>query len=291
MSSIETRGARHDAGARTPTWRLVLRFRLRLRWRQLLAFPSNYSWMVMRRKYDAFTTDRAYDERPSSWLGPLGWWADRRVLRYPLHVALRERLQFVTEALVAEVRARDRRPQERRVRLLSAPCGLVRDLTQAGAELRALDPGLLETLELHALDIDERGDVIPEATRRAAAADLPVSFHREDLFDPRGLTARVRDDGPFDIVNTIGLAAWLSLDEVERLACFLHRRVMRRGSTLLIDNFARHEHSDLGDDLEIFTRYHEPAEFERTLERCGLRVTARRVSTNGVCTLYIAQAV
>ena len=101
MSSIETRGARHDAGARTPTWRLVLRFGLRLRWRQLLAFPSNYSWMVMRRKYDAFTTDRAYDERPSSWLGPLGWWADRRVLRYPLHVALRERLQFVTEALVA----------------------------------------------------------------------------------------------------------------------------------------------------------------------------------------------
>ena len=81
------------------------------------------------------------------------------------------------------------------MRLLSAPCGLVRDLTQAGAELRALDPGLLETLELHALDIDERGDVIPEATRRAAAADLPVSFHREDLFDPRGLTARVRDDG------------------------------------------------------------------------------------------------
>src|SRR5262245_23743753 len=52
-SSVDPSRARHAAGAVTPSWKLLLRFALHFRFEYLLRFPSNYAWMVLRRKYDA----------------------------------------------------------------------------------------------------------------------------------------------------------------------------------------------------------------------------------------------
>jgi hypothetical protein len=255
----------------------------------LLRVPSNYAWMVLRRKYDAFTTDRAYDTHPASWLGPLGWWADRRVLNYAVHVALRERLDFVVQALVDEITRRQ--DGDTTVRVLSAPCGLCRDILRAADELRTRRPSALERLELDAFDLDAAGDVLREARRRSQAAEILVVFGRENLLDPSLLRSGAADGRRYDVINCIGLAAWLSLDEVEWLARFFHNTVMTPGATLLIDNFAWHEHSALGEELEINTRYHPPAEFRGALERAGFRIVTERTTTNGVTTLTIAQAI
>lgn len=283
---IAAGAARHAARAETPAWRLLLRFMLRFKIEYLLTIPSNQAWMILRRKYDAFTTDRAYDERPSSWLGALGWWADRRVLNYPLHVAMRERLPIVTAALTA---AAAEAPAGRPARVLSAPCGLARDIIQAGTAARAA-AGRRQEVTWHALDLDARGDVLPEARRRAAAAGLEIDFRRGDIFDPAGAEVWVTAGGRFDVVNCIGLTTWLTLAEVEQLARFFHDRLLRPGGVLIIDNWARHAHSRAGEDLEIFARYHEPAAFAASLRRRGFAVEREAATSNGACTVTVARA-
>jgi hypothetical protein len=272
----------------SPPWKLALKLALKPQY--LLNIPSNYAWMVTRRKYDAFTTDLAYENRPSSWLGPLGRWADRRVLNFPLHAALRHRLDFVTESLAEQITRRAER-SGRPVRVLSAPCGLCRDLIQTADHLRRRDASLLEQVEFHSLDIDFQGDVIPEAHRRTEEAAVPITFYREDIFDPAGLTARAKANIKFQVVSCIGLTAWLTLEEVERLVRFFRQVVMEPGSVLLIDNFAWHQHSASGEDLEIYTYSHPPEKFRRLIEGAGLRVAAEKVTANGVNTLSIAEAI
>jgi len=282
-----TGGARHASSAHTPPWLLTTKFMLGLKWRYLAHFPSNLAWMVLRRKYDAFTTDRAYDTQPRSWMGPLGRWADRRVLDYPVHVSLRQRLELVTDELATAASAGLEGSTDP-VRILSAPCGLGRDLVQATARLRARDAAALDRLDIHCLYIDAAGDVIPEVRRRLAAADVAATFHRGDLFE----TPAIAEGAPaFDVVNCIGLAAWVPIQEVRRLATFFRGALMQPGGTLLIDNFAWHDHSAMGAELEIDTVYHEPGEFEAAIEQAGFRIERARETANGVCTLYVATAV
>lgn len=218
-SDIGARPPRHAAAAVSPLWKLVLKLLLKPKYTSYL--PSNYAWMVLRRKYDAFTTDRAYENRPASWLGPLGRWADRRVLDFPLHVALRERLRNVTDSLVeqiADLVAQGHRP----VRVLSAPCGLCHDPIDTAAALRRRNAPVLNQVEFHARDLDAAGDVIPEARRRAAVAGLTISFYREDIFCPTNLMAEAKDRGAFHLISCIGLTAWLKLTAVHRLLTFFH---------------------------------------------------------------------
>ena len=289
MSATTVNDARHAARAHTPPWRLTLKFMTRVQWRYLVRFPSNHAWMVLRRKYDAFVTDRTYENDPRSWLGPLGRWADRRVLDYPVHVSLRQRLDLVTHELTAAITKRldDGAPE---VRVLSAPSGLCRDVIQTAARLRDRDPLALTRLDLHCLDIDAAGDVIPEARRRLSAARVDATFHREDLFSGRELRAMIDRRVRFHIANCIGLTAWVSIEEVARLARSL-RELIEPGGTLLVDNFAWHDHSAMGADLEIDTVYHPPADFASAIEGAGFKIETMRPTANEVCTLYVATAV
>lgn len=274
------RHAMHAARAATPWWRLLLRFAVRVKLQYLLDAPATHAWLILMRKYDAFTTDFAYDTTPRSWLGPLGHAAARRVMNYPIHVALRERLALVVAALVEAVEQR-----QGTARVLSAPCGLCRDLLTAARQLGERGTGVV----WHALDLDARGDVIPEARRRAAAAGVPVQFYREDLLDPARLVEHARP-APYDVVNCIGLTAWLTLEQVERLLRLFHDAALHPGGTLLIDNWARHAHSQAGEDLEIFAEYHPPAAFRAALERAGFAIEREQTVSNGACTLSIATA-
>ena len=290
----ERHAARHASGARTPPWRLTLKFMTRVQWRYLARFPSNHAWMVLRRKYDAFVTDRAYENEPRSWLGPFGRWADRRVLDYPVHLSLRQRLDLVTneltEAIARRVAQNVRTHRATPVRVLSAPSGLCRDLVQTAARLRDRDPQALAGLDLHCLDIDDAGDVIPEARRRLAAAGVDATFHREDLFTGHELREMVERGEQFHVANCIGLTAWVSIEDVGRLARSF-RALLEPGGTLLVDNFAWHEHSAMGADLEIDTVYHPPAEFVSAIEDAGFRIDAALPTANDVCTVYVATAI
>lgn len=280
----------HAIRARTPWWRLLLGLAVRFKVQYLLDAPATHSWMILRRKYDAFTTDVAYETQPRSWLGPIGRPAARRVMNYPIHVALRDRLTIVATTLAELIEQRRQAVAATAggpapVRVLSAPCGLCRDVMTAA---QRLGPAAGEVI-WHGLDLDARGDVLPEARRRTQAAGLAMTFFREDLTDPDGLAARAGQE-PYDLVNCIGLATWLSLEEVGQLAQLYHRRVLRPGGRLVIDNWARHAHSRAGEELEIHANYHPAADFRQALTAAGLVIEREQATANGACTVYVAVA-
>ena len=299
------RAARHAAFARTGPGRLALRNLVRGRPQYALMLLSDYGRAIMTSKYDAFTTDLAYVKRPSGRLGPVGALIDRLVLGSDLHRDLRDRLRLVTAELAQAIEERhvsrvrrqparpprpagstaDASPDTPPVRVLTVPSGLCRDLIGAATALREATPEVLPGLELWALDLDERGDVIPEAARRCRAAGLDVRFCRADVLDFAAVR-RAAGDRRFDVINCIGLASWLSLAEVERLVSFFAAELLAPGGTLIIDNFARHSTSYAGPHLEIFIEYHDPAAFEAGITGSGLTLVRRQLTERRVATVY-----
>lgn len=281
--------ARHAEGARKGLGTLMWVFFLKLKWQYFPLLLSDYGREILVRKYDALATDRAYENHPSGLLGPFGRWVDRMVLSFPLHEGLRQRLRIVVDDLKTQI-SEQVQAGKSKVRVLSAPCGLTRDLICCTKELQQEDGQILEKIELHALDLDATGEVLIAASQRAAAANVPVRFYQDDLFNPRGFSATLQRGVRFHIVNCIGLTAWLDLQDVERLARFFHDEVLEPGGTLIVDNWSWHQHSALGKDLEIHTRYHDPMAFVETLKRSGFRFIDSKRTTNGVATVYMAKA-
>lgn len=265
-------GARHTAAAVSTPREIVWRFVKRGRPHYVVMLLSSQGRMVLERKYDAFTTDSGYDLTPSGKWGPVGKLVDMAVRRFPVHAALRHRLELVVGALVDAV---GRAPGEP-VRVLSAPCGLGRDvLTLAGRVGR-------DRIQLVALDIDEKGDVLPELRRRAAAAGVPVETVRADLFGPE-LSALPR----FDVVNCIGLTAWVADEDLPALFGRL-AALTTPGGTLVVDNWRRHAHSKLGDLLEIPTRYHPMDRFAALLREAGFETGEPKVTPDGIVEVWTA---
>lgn len=277
-------GARHTEAKVSSAGQLVWRLAKTGRVHYVGMLLSDYGRQILTRKYDAFSTDRAYTIEPSGKLGPIGKLVDRYVLAFPLHEALRQRLALVVEALVDEVGGRAQRAGT--VRVLSAPCGLARDLTTAAVRLR--DENGVENLELVGVDIDETGDVLAEAGRRATKAGVVIDLLREDLFAPgTELAGRAAGTGGFDVVNSIGLTAWIDAPDLERLIA-RYAELMKPGATLVVDNWVRHKHSHLGEMLEMPTRYHPEGIFRSALERAGLKVVDVKTTANGIVTLWRA---
>lgn len=280
--------ARHARRVTKGMWALTLSYFVRLKWQYLPLLLSDYGREILRRKYDAISTDMSYENSPSGVLGPIGKAVDRIVLSFPLHEGLRQRLRIVADSLKADATRRIALG-EPRVRVLSAPSGVIRDLLTMVGELRNESPELVNRIELHALDLDATGEVIPMAKARADEARVDVTFHKEDLFNSPGLEAKFGRGEQFHIVNCIGLTPWLSLDEVEGLTRYFHDRVLADDGTLIIDNFAWHKHSALGDDLEINTRYHDAEQFVMILRKVGFVAVEENETANGINTVYVAK--
>lgn len=282
--------ARHAQGAQKSMGVIALSFFVRFKWQYFPLLLSDYGRDIVRRKYDAIATDRAYENRPSGLLGPVGRWIDRMVLNFPLHEALRQRLRLVADSLRAQV-LKKVQEGEPRVRVLSAPCGLIRDLLTCTAELRQQDMRVLERLELHALDLDASGEVLAIARSRAKAASVSIRFYQDDLFNSKNLSQALVGGNRFHIVNCIGLVPWLDLNEVERLARFFHDKLLAPDGVFIVDNWVWHKHSAVGKDLEIYTRYHKPSAFVSSLQRASFIIEQEKVTPNDICTVYVARAV
>ncbi len=263
--------------------RIVGRLAARGRVHYLGMLASDYGRMILTRKYDAFSTDYAYENRPRGLLGPVGKAMDALVLRFPLHAALRQRLALVVPALVEAVRAQAGAGASP-VRVLSAPCGLARDVITAASRIDAEADA--PRVRLIGLDIDESGDVLPEAARRAARAGVSVELLREDLFAAETRLAQiVARDGPFHVANCIGLTAWVDAPDVARLL----RRfagLLAPGGSFIVDNWRRHKHSRLGDYMEMPTRYHPESEFRALLEDAGFEALSLTPTSNGICSIW-----
>lgn len=138
------------------------------------------------------------------------------------------------------------------------------------------------------MDIDETGDVLTEAGRRASEAGVELDLLREDLFAPgTELSGRAAGTGGFDVVNSIGLTAWIDPPDLVRLIA-RYAELMKPGGTLVVDNWVRHKHSHLGEMLEMPTRYHPEDVFRSAIEQAGLKVLDVKTTANGIVTLWRA---
>lgn len=284
MAGTVGSGARHTEAKVSSPGTLVWRLARTGRVHYIGMLLSDYGRQILTRKYDAFSTDSAYTIQPHGLLGPVGKLIDRFVLSFPLHEALRQRLALVVDALVGEISYRANR--DRPVRVLSAPCGLARDVITAAGRTKADNEEF--QLELTGVDIDETGDVLKEAARRAHAAGVDIELLREDLFAPgTELSDKAARLGGFDIVNSIGLTAWIDPPDLKMLIS-RYVELMAPDGTLVIDNWCRHKHSHLGEMLEMPTRYHPEEVFRPALENAGLRILDVQSSGNGIVTLWRA---
>jgi SAM-dependent methyltransferase len=284
QSTARVAGARHTALAVSTPRQLIWRILRTGRLHYALLLLSAQGRRVLERKYDAFTTDAGYDTTAAGRWGPIGRLVDALVLRFPVHVALRQRLALVVGALCGE--ACDRGPADRPVQVLSAPCGLGRDVIITARRLasRPSAPRLAVT----ALDIDARGDVLPELRARAAAAGVAVSTVQADLFAAD--TSSLVGDGGFDIVNCIGLTAWV--DETDLPALFARlAELTAPGGLLVVDNWRQHRHSGLGALMEMPTRNHPTERFGQLLADAGFAAGTPRLTDNGIVEVWAARRV
>ena len=276
--------ARHAAVATSTPGQLAWRWVRTFRWYLLLLFLSDFGRDIIRRKYDAITTDRAYGNRPS---GPLlvGKLIDWIVLRQALHEALRLRLSIVVSELVRLARESERK-NTGPVRILSGPSGLARDLLLGAKTLRE-DAPLPGRLELWAVDLDFSGEVLAEATRRAEAVDVDLVVLKEDLLNPTGLQ-RTFQEKPLHVFNSMGLTPWLDIEDVVKLFETAHSLLVPEGA-LLIDNFRVSPQSKFSRDLEIHTRYHTDRDFEEGLRSAGFEIERKQETRNHINVVYTAR--
>ncbi|MDD5593620.1 MAG: hypothetical protein PHG97_02610 [Candidatus Margulisbacteria bacterium] len=240
---------------------------------------SDHGRDIIRRKYDAFSTDRAYEPNFSGLFWPLGVLVDRFIWSFPLHQALRGRVRNVSDYL-AEITAR-LVAEQGSARLISAPCGLIKDLIYTKQKLEQAGVSVSQ-VHFHGLDLDFNGDVIAEARRRADRAHLEIGLVRDDIFN-----IHRHYKGRFDIVNCIGLISWMELAEVERLVRYFAEQVISDRGYLLIDNFALHRNSAAGGDLEINTRYFEPKALKVLFARAGFELISEKTTSDGINTVYV----
>jgi hypothetical protein len=240
---------------------------------------SDYGRELIKRKYDALATDRAYENRPSGRLGPIGKLIDWIVLQQDIHAGLRQRLPLVVDEVskgVTEAWARGL-PS---VRLVSGPCGLARDLRRAWWSLGA-PTGRLELL---GLDLDSSDEVLPAAARLAQAEAVPLQTSRCDLLDHTALAAAVGQP-PADVFLCIGLGVWLDPPDLAHLLKGIHQNLTQDG-LLIVDNFRAHGASRFAADLEMKTRYHSDVDFERALRESGFAVEVMHETENRVNVVY-----
>src|SRR5262249_499048 len=160
------------------------------------------------------------------------------------------------------------------VTVLSAPCGLVRDLCTAHEMLLHQVPGAGRSLRFYGLDLDFEGRVLEEARRRARAAGVPIRLVQANILDDTAWSCLRRQAGPLAVVNCIGLAPWLSPDEVAGL---LRRSAvnLRVGGYVLLDRFSQGKHNKLGDGAEIRAHYHTDEAYRDYFRASGLILEAR----------------
>ena len=278
--------AKHRARARKDLRRLLCSWFLSGRWHYLPLLLSDTGSMLAREKYSAFAIDRIYANQPAG-RGWLGRRLDRYVLELPVHRAVRDRFEFVTLRMAKAIQSHlgDGGGQ---VNVLSVPCGLGRDLCNASGIIRRDNPDAIRRLRFIALDLDYEGRVLEEVRRRARAAGIQVQLVQANILDETSWTW-LRDHGtPFSVVSCIGLAPWLSPDELKRLLqCFTNH--LHIGGHILLDRFDRGRHSKLGEGAEILAHYHTDRAYREYLQMFGLTLQAREILGDGEGMIYLLQ--
>lgn len=223
--------------------------------------------------------DHIYRNQPSG-RGAPGRWLDRRLLSLPAVRSFRSRYVAARDEVAQLVIDRLSRG-ETRVRVLSVPCGIPRELVDAAEHIRLTLGTLPDALEFHGLDLDPA--VIAEAEAFASAGGLRgFRGHLGDALSPQsyppGMTC----------VTCTGLAEFLTDEEAATLyaACYA---ALAPGGLFVTSGMQRRRLSDYLLRLaELRTHYRGPEDLVRLARTAPFREVRVRTDAIGLQTILTA---
>lgn len=265
--------AKHRSKSTRNLWHLFWYWLVTGKWSYLPLLLSRTGYLLAREKYSAFAIDRVYENRARG-LGRIGRRMDRYLLDLPVHVAVRERFDFVVHAAteaICELLARD----GGMVSVLSVPCGLVRDLCRIYGLVASRETAhVRETgrrLHFYGVDLDFEGQVLVEAGRRASRCGLPVQLVQANVMDGSLWSWVGKNRLEFSLVICIGLSPWLTAGELRMLI----RRFadhLAHGGYVILDRFNRGRHSEMGAHAEIHANYHSDEDYRNHLSSSSMQL-------------------
>ncbi|MBZ5619991.1 MAG: methyltransferase domain-containing protein [Acidobacteriia bacterium] len=200
--------------------------------------------------------DHIYAGQASGRLG-LGTLVDKALLSLPACRSFRNRYVHSRDRILEYVRT-VRRDE---YRILSAPCGLPRDLLEAALDLRKADPLLFGRIRFYGLDIDPAA--LAEARSMTSGHGFAnFEFICADAFDSNAYPPSL------DMVTSSGFAEFLEDRDLIRFytACFA---VLRKGGMLVSSATVRNRLSDymLTNLAELLTHYRDEAALTQIFSR------------------------
>jgi hypothetical protein len=223
--------------------------------------------------------DHIYRDEPSG-RGAFGRWLDARLLSLPAVRSFRSRFEASRDELTRFLlqRAGSADP----IDVLSAPCGIPRELADGYRAFRSQGRPTRARLTFHGLDLDAA--VLEEAAHFAAQQGLePFVAHQGDVFDPAAYRAAV------DFITCTGLAEFLDDERLAELYGIFFER-LRPGGVFVTSGMRGRPLSDYLLRLaEMKIHYRTAEDLERLARRLPFSRIETRVDRFGIQAILMAR--
>lgn len=213
--------------------------------------------------------------------GPFGRWLDARLLSLPAVRSFRNRFCAARDELAAFLA--ERAPQGGRLDILSAPCGIPRELAEAHERLSRAGTPLRADLRYYGLDLDP--SALDDAARFAREAGLaPFLPLHGDVFDER----LYPPDG-VDFITCTGLAEFL--DDERLVALYgVFFRALRPGGVLVTTGMKGTRLSDYLLRLaELTVHYRTAGHLEGLVHQVPFLTVSCRTDALGLQAIVVAR--
>jgi hypothetical protein len=203
--------------------------------------------------------DHIYRNQPSG-RGFVGTTLDRALMSLPAVQSFRNRYLAARDELVNFLIHRPMSTEP--IQILSAPCGMPRELTEAARMADEQSPGCLDRVSFHGVDLDKK--VLRDAVEFASDHGLPRFFaHHGDALDRKSYPANA------DFITCTGLAEFLDDAQLGILYGVFHE-VLTPGGRLFTSGMRRLPLSDYLLELaELHTHYRSPSDLEQLARQAG----------------------
>ena len=229
-------------------------------WREPTFFFSELGRLFLKEGYSAGVMKAIYD-RDEKRHGLL----DRVFLEYPLHRAVYDRLQILTERIEPELEARLSGGRE--VRLFTAPSGFAYDLFRPLEAIALRRPEWVRRVRLVAADLDPRNVIGGELAARAEKIGVRFTFCRGDITGD-GIRRKFEVTAPYDLALFVGLSSWLPKPQTLRHLSWV-RRHLRADGLLITDSFTPEAYALSGRYVGYKAHYYTPEVYRALLDYCG----------------------
>ena len=223
--------------------------------------------------------DHIYRGQPSG-RGAFGRWLDARLLGLPAVRSFRNRFHASRDELTAFLRERAGQPG--RLDILSAPCGIPRELADGYQAFVATGSTIRAELAFHGLDLDQTalGEAVTFARDRSLA---PFNPRQGDVFDRSVYPPAV------DFITSTGLAEFLDDEQLSKLYGIFYE-CLRPGGVLVTSGMRGRPISDYLLRLaEIPVNYRTAADLERLAHALPFSEVRTNVDELGIQSILIAR--